>query len=181
MRIYCSLAFWFHTSLHCAACMDPSHKAEKLQGYFPEGCVWVKSITLLQTHLWNQQCLPIFSPEANYGLSTIPLSNLGHCQGYLQPKEGNAVSYHKKQSCQCRCLMCTLLSRSVLNREALPSSHGRTDVSLHPQVKLQLIWKAGGNVGQGQILWHWTQLCVPPLLTLLTTDTILHNPLQGVP
>lgn len=108
-------------------------------------------------------------------------TNLGHCQGYLQPKEGNEVSYHKKQSCQCRCLMCTLLSRSVLNREALPSSHGRTDVSLHPQVKLQLVWKSGGNVGQGQILWHWTQLCVPPVLTLLTADTILHNPLQGVP
>lgn len=57
-------------------------------------------------------------------------TNLGHCQRYLQPKEGNAISYHKKQSCQCRCLMCTLLCGSVLNREALPSSYGRTDVNL---------------------------------------------------
>lgn len=109
-------------------------------------------------------------------------TNLGHCQGYLQPKEGNAVSYHKTQSCHCRCLMCTLLWRSVLSREALPSSYGRTDVSLHPQVKLQLIMEfAQGNVGQEQIPWHWTQLCVTPVETLLTTYTILHKPLQGVP
>lgn len=108
-------------------------------------------------------------------------TNLGHCQRYLQPKKGNAISYHKKQSCQCRCLMCTLLCRSVLNREALPSSYGRTDVNLHPQVKLQLVWKARGDVGQEQTPWHWTQLCVTPVLTLLTTYTILHKPLQGVP
>lgn len=107
-------------------------------------------------------------------------TNLGHCQGYLQPKEGNAVSYHKKQSCQCRCFMCALC-RSVLNREAVPSSYGRTDVSLHPQVKLHQVCKAGGNVGQRKIPWHWTQLCVTPMLTLLTTYIIRHKPLQGVP
>lgn len=182
MRIYCSLTFWFHTSLHCAAYMDPSHKAERLQGYFPEDvCEW--NLFPCCRHIFGiSNVSPSCSPEANYGLSPSHSTNLGHCQGYLQPKEGNAVSYHKTQSCHCRCLMCTLLWRSVLSREALPSSYGRTDVSLHPQVKLQLIMEfAQGNVGQEQIPWHWTQLCVTPVETLLTTYTILHKPLQGVP
>ena len=74
-------------------------------------------------------------------------TNLGHCQGYLQPKEGSAVSYHKKQSCQCRCLICTLLCRSVLTRDVQPSLHQRTNVNFHPQVKLHTSPKSMGKCG----------------------------------
>jgi len=120
---------------------------------------------------------PVSQREATMSPSSRS-TNLECCQGYLQPKDGNVVSYHKKQSYQCRCLICALLCRSLLNGDAQPILYQRTNVNFHPQFRLHTSLK---STGQKQIPWPWTQLCVTPVLTLLTVYIILYNPFQRVP
>lgn len=116
--------------------------------------------------------------------ATVPASsqstNLGHCQENLEPKEGNAVSYHKKKSGWCRCFLCALLCKSVLTKGAQRSLHQTTDVNFHPQFKLHTGLKSMAKCRPRSNTLALEKLCVTPVLTLLTTSIILYKPFQRV-